>query len=160
MADALLAVLILAPLAIVYFLKSNAALGFLALCAGFVLSTSVIGDLKQLLSQANLSVASSTLAAILLVAPFVLTLLLSRKINSKGVSFVLQLITAVCAGGLLALSLGPLLSSSSQFDVTNSSFWADLTKIQAAVIGAGSLLSLLLVWFTLPKPHNKDKKHK
>jgi len=147
MADILLGVMVLGPLAITFLLKSNAALGFLVLCAGFVLSTSVIGDLKHLLSQLNLSTTSSTIGIILLIVPLILTLLLTRGSAGKGFKFWLQLAAALCAGGLLALSVGPILSSSSQFDVTTSSFWPNLQKIQSEIIGIGALVSLLLIWF-------------
>jgi hypothetical protein len=39
MSDALLATLILLPAVLAFFLKSNAALGFLALCGGFAAIT-------------------------------------------------------------------------------------------------------------------------
>ncbi len=146
MPDILLAIMVFGPLVITYFLKSNAALGFLALCVGFVLSTSVIGDLKHLLSETHLSIANDTLGAILVLVPFLLTLLLSRHGHARGPMFFFQLIAALAGGGLLALSLGPLLTSSASFNVTDSSAWNELTKIQAGVIGFGSLLSLLLVW--------------
>lgn len=154
----LLAAMIFGPLVLTFLLKSNAALGFLVLCAGFVASTSVIGDLKHLLSQLNLSTTSSTISILLLTVPLVLTLLLTRKSASKGFKFWLQLVTALCAGGLLALSVAPILSSSSQFDVTTSSFWISLQKTQAAIIGIGALFSLLLIWFTGLK-HSRRKKH-
>ncbi len=147
MAEILLGVMIFGPLALTFLLKSNAALGFLVLCTGFVLSTSVIGDLKHLLSQLNLSTTSSTIGIILLAVPLALTLLLTKGAAGKNLKFWLQLAAALCAGGLLALSVGPILSSSSQFDVTTSSSWTALQKIQSEVIGIGALTSLLLIWF-------------
>lgn len=155
MPNVVLAILILAPVAITYFLKSNAALSFLALCSGFVLSTSVVGDLKHLLSETNLSVANDTLGAILVAAPFLITLLLCRHNTGKGIMLWGQLIAALAAGGLLALSLGPLLSST-QFNVLDSSFWNQLQKIQAATIGVGAIVSLFLVWLGGTK---RFKKH-
>ncbi len=147
MSDFLLGVMILGPLVLTFLLKSNAALGFLVLCAGFVLSTSVIGDLKHLLSQLNLSTTSSTIGVVLLTVPLILTLLLTRRSAGRGIKFWLQLVAALAAGGLLALSVGPILGSSSQFDVTTSSFWPNLQKIQSEIIGIGALVSLLLIWF-------------
>lgn len=155
MAEILLAVMIFGPLALTFLLKSNAALGFLVLCTGFVLSTSVIGDLKNLLSQLNLSTTSSTIGILLLIVPLVLTLLLTRGSAGKGFKFWLQLATALCTGGLLALSVGPILGSSSQFDVTASSFWTSLQKTQSEVIGIGALISLLLIWFGGRGRHGK-----
>lgn len=157
MGDILLAVLVLGPLAITFLLKSNAALGFLVLCTGFVLSTSVIGDLKQLLSQLNLSTTSSTIGILLLIIPLLLTLILTRGSAGKGFKFWLQIAVALCAGGLLVLSVGPILSSLSQFDVTISSFWTDLQKIQSEVIGIGALISLLLIWFVDLRRYSKHK---
>lgn len=157
MVEALLGVMILGPLVLTFLLKSNAALGFLVLCVGFVLSTSVIGDLKHLLSQLNLSTTSSTIGIILLTVPLVLTLLLTRKSAGKGFKFWLQLAIALCGGGLLALSVGPILSSSSQLNVTTSGFWTNLQKIQSEIIGIGALISLLLIWFGGLKRHGKHK---
>src|SRR5205807_1758782 len=110
MANVVLAVLLFAPLALTFLLKSNAALSFLTLCVGFVLSTSVIGDLKHLLSEINLSTTNSTLALIILIAPPVLTLLLTRKSSIHKAFFWLQLLAALGVGGLLALAVGPILS--------------------------------------------------
>ena len=147
MADVVLGVMVLGPVMLTYLLKSNAALGFLTVCVSFVLSTSVIGDLKNLLSQLNLSTTSSTVSIVILILPLVLTLLLTRRSAGKGIKFGLQLVAAICHGGLLALSVGPVLGSSTQFDVTASSFWTQLIKIQSVVIGAGALSSLFLIWF-------------
>ncbi len=149
MAEATLAVFIFGPLVITYFLKSNAALSFLVLCVGFVLNTSVIGNLEHLLSQMNLSVANDTLGLILLLVPLLITLLLTRShSHRRGALFFCQLAAALAAGGLLALSAGPLLASSANFNFSGTSFWDNLTKIQAAVIGIGAAISLILIWLS------------
>lgn len=148
--------LILSPAVLTFLLKSNAALGFLALCVGFVLSTSVIGDLKQLLSEMNLSVTNSTLAITLLVLPLVLTLLITRKSNSKGLKLWLQLLVALTAGGLLALSVTPVINAD-WLDLSKSEAWKNLLKIQSGIIGAGALLSFALVWLS---SKSRGKKHK
>lgn len=132
-------------------------MGFLALCVGFVLSTSVIGDLKQLLSEMNLSVTTSTLAITLTVLPLVLTLLLTRKSNSKGLKLWLQLLVALLAGGLLALSVAPVINTD-WLDLAQSGVWKNLIKIQSGVIGAGAFLSLVLVWFASSKFRGKKRK--
>lgn len=158
MTDAVLAFMIIAPAAIVFFLKSDGALSFLALCAGFVLSTSVITDLKHLLSESNLSVTDSTLAAILLLAPLVLTLLATRRAAGKGLKLWLHIITALCAGALLALSLGPIINGSAGFEIAHSAIWKNLQKTQSAFIGVGAFFSLILIWHKSLK--KSSKKHK
>jgi len=157
MSDIALGVIVLSPVLVTFFLKSNAALGFLVLCLGFVLSTSVIGDLKQLLSETNLSVTESTLGLIMLVAPLALTLMISKGSYKRGIKRWLQVLAGLCVGGLLALSLGPILAHSTQFDITESEFWATLQDIQSVVIGLGAILSLSLVWLGALK--QKSKKH-
>lgn len=146
MPDLALAVLVLTPFAITFFLKSNAALGFLTLCLGFLVSTSSIGDLKFLLSQTHLSVSDEVLGICLILVPFLITLILTHKTAGKEVMFLLQLITSLFAGGLLALTMGPLLGSASQLDITASKMWPNLLKSQAIIIGIGALLSLLIIW--------------
>lgn len=157
MTDVALGVIILGPALITFFLKSNAALGFLTLCLSFVLSVSVIGDLKRLLSQTNLSVTESTLGLILLLAPLAITLVITHGFARRGLKFYLQILAALLAGGLLALSLGPILAHSTQFDITSSKFWDELQNIQSIIIGAGATLSMVLVWLGALK--HKSKKH-
>jgi len=148
MTNLLLLILVLAPVAITYFLKANAALGYLALCAGFVLLSLTTNDLQGLLDHTNLvKVSTNLLGLILFIAPPLLTLLITRK-NIHGQSNILiQLIPAICLGGLLALIAVPLLNSNVQSRFTGATLWMQLQKIQSWVIGAGTLSSLLLIWF-------------
>lgn len=146
MANILLATLILGPLFLTLVLKSNAAMGFLVLCTGFVLNTSVIGDLQHLLSQINLSTTSTTLAIALLIIPLLITMLLTRRASKKGLKSLIHLLIALCSGGLLALSIVPILGSSLQSDVISSGFWTNLQKVQSEIIGIGAILSLLIIW--------------
>lgn len=157
MQDAVLGALILAPLVLTFLLKSNAATGFLALCAGFVLSTSAVGGLKQLLNQMDLTVTETSLALILVAAPLILTLLLVRSPSREGAMFIMQLMAALAAGGLLALSVGPLVGSSTSIDLEASQTWNHLQNFQAAIIGAGALISFLLVWLSGFQRHRKKK---
>ena len=159
MENVVLAVLLLTPLALTFFLKSNAALAFLTLCTGFVLSTSVIGDLKHLLSQINLSTTDSTLALIILLVPPLLTLLLVRKSSPHKFFYWLQLLAALGVGGLLALAVSPVITETSNINITSSKFFDDLQKAQSGIIGIGALISLFVIWLTHLK-HPKEKKHK
>lgn len=159
MTDIVLMALIASPLLFTLLFKSDAAMNFLVLCLGFVLSTSVIGDLKHLLSQTNLSVTESTLGLVLILTPFVLTALITRKKAGKGFKFFLHLLTAVSAGGLLALSMGPVINTSTFINLFESQVWQQLENYQSAIIGVGAFTSLTLIWTkTLSKP--SKGKHK
>ncbi len=157
MTDAVLLAMIVSPLLITFLLKSDAALSFLVLCLGFVLSTSVIGDLKHLLSQTNLSVTESTLGLILILTPFLLTMLITRKSAGKGFKFALHLITAASAGCLLALSLGPVINTSTLINLFDSQVWRQLDNFQSIIIGVGAITSLMLVWTKALKKSSKKK---
>jgi hypothetical protein len=161
MADAILAAFVLGPLLLTFLLKSNAALSFLALCAGFVVISFAGSDLQNLTGQLNFSIDSSLVNLFLLILPFVLTLLITRKSFSKKGGLVLHGLIALCAGALLALIGIPLLSESVRANFANSDFWTNLQKIQASVVGAGVFLSLVVLWAkNLKKSSVKDKKHK
>ena len=157
MADIILAALIFLPALITYFLKSNAALSFLALCGAFTLITLGSAELKDLTGQLNIQVDASTLNLIVLVVPLLATLLLTRKAFSGQLKTVMHLATALCAGGLLALVSVPLLNASARTNFADSWGWANLQKIQVPLIAAGFLLSLILVWFNKAR---HGKKHK
>jgi hypothetical protein len=161
MADAILAAFVLGPLLLTFLLKSNAALSFLALCAGFVVISFAGSDLQNLTGQLNFSIDSSIVNLVLLILPFVLTLLITRKSFSKKGGLVLHGLIALCAGALLALIGIPLLSESVRANFANSDLWTNLQKIQASIVGAGVFLSLVVLWAkSLKKPSVKDRKHK
>jgi hypothetical protein len=157
MTDAVVAVIVLVPLAITFLLKSNAALAYLSLCASFVLITFASADIKDLTKSLSFQLNASTLNLIILILPVTLTLLLTRKTFSGSIKLVLHSVAALCAGALLALVSIPLLSLSTRQNFADSWGWINLQKIQTPVIAAGVILSLLLIW-SAKHPH--AKKHK
>jgi len=158
MPDVILAILVLAPLAVTFLLKSNAALAFLALCASFVIISFSNIDIRDLTKNLSFQLDSSTFNLIILIAPFVLTLLARRKAFHGQVKTLMQYAAALCGGALLALVAIPLLNESTRLNFANNAAWNDLQKIQTPVVIAGTVISLLLVWFG--KSHTPAKKHK
>jgi hypothetical protein len=129
MADAILAGFVLGPLLLTFLFKSNAALSFLALCAGFTVISFAGSDLQSLTGQVNFSINSGTLNLILLILPLTLTLLITRKSFSKKGGFILHGLIALGAGALLALIGIPLLSESGSFLKFGSSVGKKSQKI-------------------------------
>ena len=158
MPDVILAILVFAPLATVFLLKCNAALGFLSLCASFVVISFTNIDIKDLTKNLSFQLTSSTFSLIILIVPFVLTLLLNRKAFSGQLKAVFHYATAVCSGALLALVAIPLLGESARLNFANSWAWNDLQKIQTATVIVGAALSLVIIWFS--KTNLPAKKHK
>jgi len=162
MAEVLLAVLVFLPVVLTYLLKSDAALGFLALCGGFTAITLSGSDIEHLFGKTKItSLTSNDVDLILLLAPLLLTLLLTFRAAASGRMRLAQLLPALCAGALLAIVAGPMLNSLVNTDVTTLKTWKNLQNAESWIVGAGLLLSLLLIWsggFMHAKSHSR--KHK
>jgi hypothetical protein len=164
MAEALLATLLLLPAVVSYFLKSNAAVSFLALCGGFAVSTISGSDIQHLFGKTQInSLTSDDISLLLLALPLILTLLLTfRSISSTGLRLA-HAVPAICAGGLLAAVSAPTFSNALNINLSHSPVWKNLQSAQSYIVGAGLVVSLLLVWasgFGYARNHKHGKKHK
>lgn len=162
MAEALLITLILFPAVLSYLLKSNAALGFLALCGGFAVITLSGSDIQHLIGQTKItSLTSNDVDLILMALPLLLTLLFSIKSIASNRMRLVHVIPALSAGGLLAAVAAPMFSDALNVSFTDSQFWNNVKNVQSFTVGLGLLSSLLIVWssgFKHAKSHRK--KHK
>jgi len=160
MADALLATLVFLPVVLAYLLKSNAAAAFLSLCGGFAAITLSGSDIEHLVGKTKItSLTSNDVDIILLIAPLLLTLLFTyRSVSAKRQRF-MQLIPALCAGGLLAVVAAPMFGDALNVNVSSAPAWRDLQDAQSYIVGAGLLSGLLLIWFGGFKSGHA-KKHK
>jgi divalent metal cation (Fe/Co/Zn/Cd) transporter len=159
MTEAILAAFVLGPAIIAFLLKSNAALSFLALCAGFVVISFAGSDIKSLTGELNFSISSGILNLSLLIMPLLFTLLFTKGKAKNGFGRALHLTIALFAGVLLALAGVPLLNESLRSGFSDSDIWAQLQKAQAIVVGVGVFLSLVVMWAKNLK-RSKDKKKK
>jgi len=159
MTEVFLAILILLPVVLTFLLKSNAAAAFLALCGGFTLFTLSGSDIEQLVGKTRItSLTSNNVDLALLAVPLLVTLFLTYKsVSSKNRRW-LQLVPALCAGGLLAIVAGPMLNSALSTDFTKAQLWKDLQDAQTYIVAAGLITSLLLLWSGGHSKHSK--KHK
>lgn len=162
MADILLVILILVPAVLTFFLKSNAAMAFLALCGGFAAITLSGSDIQHLIGQTKItSLTSNNLDLALLVGPLLLTLLFTYKSVVSKNSRIFSVVPALCAGGLLAIVAAPMFSDALQTSITDSSFWNNLKNVQTYIVTGGLLTSLLLIWTGgLGRAKSHSKKHK
>lgn len=153
-------VIIFVPVALAYFLRSNGALAFLALCGGFTAMTLSGSDIQQIVDKTRItSLSSSNVDLGLLIIPLLLTLLLTPKsAPTKSLWKALHIACAVLAGGLLAIVAAPMFGNILNIDYSSSTIWKDLVRAQSYIIGIGLLLSLLLIWLNSPK--GASKKHK
>ncbi len=150
------------PVAVIFLLKSNAAIVFLALCAGSLLAQFVTTDATNIFNSflpRYGSISYSTIQLSLLFAPALFTAMFTRK-SMSGPRAILNLGSAVAVGGVGALLAVPFLAGGVQHNITTTDVWFTLQQYQAAIVGAGVLVSLFSLWFMHPKHSDKRKKHK
>jgi hypothetical protein len=161
MTDVFLVALILLPMVLAYFLKSNASTAFLALCGGFTVLTLSGSDIEQLVGKTRItSLTSNNIDLALLAVPLLVTLLLTyRSVTSKNKRY-FQTAPALCSGALLAIVAGPMLSDSLAINFSDSPLWKDLQNAQTYIVAIGLLSSLILTWSGHVGHSHHSKKHK
>ena len=157
-----LLVLIIVPVALVLVLRANATLVFLSLCLGAVMTQFLSKDIKWFADaflpwQAGMS--ANALHIFLLLAPALLTAILMLQ-SVKGARAWLNILPALAVGGLTPLLVVPLLYSGSTHAITALPLWQALSRVQDLVVGAGSLISLLFLWFQRSRKSKDDDKKK
>ena len=161
--ELILGAIVLAPVAALILLRANAALVFLSLCAGSVLSTYAAQDVTALVQMFSAHApgavtASENVKLVLLILPAALTTILMIKTVKKK-SLIFNALPAVGVGFLAALLVVPLLPIGVRFNITGSSFWEQGQQIQGYVIGLTASVSLLTIWMQRPKHggHHEEK---
>lgn len=153
----ILGLLIGLPVILIFLLRSNASVVFLALCAGVVLTKYIGSDASLVLSMALPKaglVGQQVLNASLVLLPPLATLISLRK-KASGMKLILNIIPALAVGGLVALSITPYISPITRDKVMATNTWHVLELTQGMVVGLGILSSLILL-----KPSRKKEAHK
>lgn len=159
MVEAILALLIFGPALLVWTLRASGAMAFLSLCTGYAIFNFSSNDINRLFGQLHTSVNSSLISIAIVLLPPVLTLVLTHHGVQKS-KRPLQVLPALACGGLLALTIVPLLTDSVSGDFYSSQFWTYIVQYQSGIVGIGALISLLLIWvdsFSKSKDKKKSK---
>lgn len=146
MAEVALVAIILAPAVLAFLLRSNVALSFLALCAGFTVTTYASQTIQDWLNPIAWHLDINFINLAFMAVPLLLTLLLTRRSLSKGFQLIFHIILALGAGAILAIMVGAALSNLGLVNYTNSELLNELSKVQNHLIITTALTSLLLVW--------------
>lgn len=159
MTDAVIAVLVLLPLALTYFLKANAALAYLAVCGGYVIQNFSGSDILNVLGKAKLSgVSSADVTLVLLIVPMLLTLFSSVRSWRGQTGMLLQLLAALAVGVLLAIIAVPFLGSVVDVSLSSSKIWPQIQHIRGTFMIVATLYVMILVWM-MKTTHPDKKKH-
>lgn len=159
MTDVALVILVLTPAILALLLRSNSAVGFLALCGGYVGYLNLSKSIQDIIHHLGFWSNIYNLGLILLIGPLLITLILVRDPHPRRLKLLINVLVALCAGGLLATAALPLLILTGNLTNQDSSLLNDFTKAQDYFVAIGLLVSLLLVWLSGFGRH-KDKKHK
>jgi len=153
-----IALLVGAPVVLIFLLRANAAMVFLALCAGSVLTQFISSDATNILRSfipASGTVNFSIIQLSLLYAPAFFTVLFMRK-GVAGAKTLINLIPAAATGAVGALLAVPFLPGGVSHNITSSSVWSSLEQYQSVIVAVAVLISLFSLWFSKPK-HSKGK---
>lgn len=144
----ILGILAAIPVVLTLMLRSNGAMVFLALCEGSIvdkaLGNDAITTLKAFFPRAG-SISESTLHIVLLLLPALLTVLFLRK-QMAGARMILNIAPAILTGATVVLFILPLLPGGIRADIMNTTAWTNISKFEGVIVGAGALISLLLIW--------------
>lgn len=147
------------PVALIFLFRVNAAVAFLALCAGNLLALYFGNDAVKLL-QAFTSKTDPTLYAgvkiVLLVLPMFITIILLQK-GIRGAKHLLNLVPTVLTGVVTGLLAVPLLTDGTKNNIYGTQVWTIASKMQGTVVAVAVLVSMFMLW-TTQKPR-RDKRH-
>lgn len=144
---------------ILLILRTHTAIGFLALCAGFVL-LGVSGDNVGLMAASltsGMGSAAMTARIVLLFVPLVVCSVLLRGYLKKSL-LPLALVPAVCTALLGVIMLMPLLPDGTEQSIVSTQTWLLLEQYHEMVVGIGLVASTVLIAMTIKRPHDKHKK--
>lgn len=149
------------PVVLVSLFRAKAALVFMALCAGSVLSTFVSDSALDMVQTFVKSYSSTTGAIILigmLVLPALLTILFLRGTVS-GAKWLLNLFPAVLTGLMTLYLVVPLLPPGTGNAITGTTIWDQLVQYQAIVVSIAVGMSVVQLWAGSRSARRKKSKH-
>lgn len=130
-------------------LRVNAAMVFLSLCAGAVLVQYVspqANDFMKFITPHANDISNSTVALGLLLAPAIVTSVVTLLSISGRIRVMTNILPAVASSMLAVLLAFPLLPKHIAATFEKQQAWHILTKAEALVVGAGAIISLFFLW--------------
>jgi hypothetical protein len=147
--DLILIVALAIPALVFVVLRMNAAMVFLSVCLGAVLVDHVAneaGDMLGLFTPKVPSLSRTTIELILLLAPAIVTSIVTAFSVHGRVKVVLNVVPAAAASMLALLLAVPTLSPGLMYALMTQPTWRILSNAEALVVGAGALVSLFFLW--------------
>ena len=158
----LIAGVVVVPTLLIVLSRTKAAMVFMALCVGAVLSN-YVGDVALDMAQLFIKGYTETTGAVvqigLLVLPVLLTILFLGRTLSPS-KLLLNIFPALLTGIAILFLVVPLLPPGTAGAVYGSDVWNELSQYQAALLSAAAIISLFQLWASGHGQKIKDKRHK
>lgn len=155
MADFVIVLLIALPATLVYFLKSNGAVVFLALCAGYVAAALAGNELADSLSASDFKLRNTDLDLLFMFLPLAFSIFLTSGAVAGKSRVVMHAIAAGLAGALFVVAGAFFLNISLHLSLEDTKIWPQLRHAQSYIAGGGALYALILLWFFSKHPLKK-----
>jgi hypothetical protein len=158
-----LIVALLIPVAVLTLLRINAAMVFLSLCLGYVLVQFVANDADSLISFVapnSASVSASTLRLAMLFTPAVVTALIMLFSVKGKMRTICNFFPAVGTSILALLLAVPLCTPGLRYTIEFHTYWKEISKAQAMLVGMSAFVSLLFLWATRKSSHGAERGHR
>ncbi len=160
----ILAIVVLLPIVLLMVLRVNAALVFLSLCLGSVLTTFLGPDVNDLLglisahAPKTVTTSQTTAQLTLLMIPVVITTLFMVKSVPIGLKLIFNLLPAIGVGLLAGLLIVPLLSPGVSHQIIATGLWQQAQQARDLIVGSSALVCLFALLSLRPR-HGHDEKH-
>jgi hypothetical protein len=140
-------------------LRTNAAIVFLALCGGYVLTTMAGKDFSLITSSfsAGRSVPVNAVLIAALVAPALVVMIFLRG-SVSAAKLPLMIVPAVATGFTALLLVKEQLSTGMQHTIAKTDTWSLVTQYESLIILVGVVASVLVIVLTVRKHHHDDGK--
>lgn len=158
MADIFLGALILVPAILTFFLRSNGAIVFLAVCGGYVASMLAANDASDLLASSSFKLRNTDLSLLFMFLPMAFAIFLTSRAISGQSKVIAHAVAAGLAGALFILAGTVFLNISLHLNLGSTTLWRFLSSGQSAIAAGGTLYALILIMFFSKASHSK--KHK
>ncbi|HVO86346.1 MAG TPA: hypothetical protein VMT23_01260 [Candidatus Binatia bacterium] len=157
MADFLIVLLVAVPALFTYFLRSNGAVVFLSVCAGYTAASLAGNEVASSLSGTNFSVRNTDIDLLFMFLPMAFSIFFTTGAIGGKSKIIMHCLAAGLAGALFVTAAAPFLNISLHLGLEGTHIWPALRSAKSWLAAGGALYSLVLVWFFSGK---SSKKHK
>lgn len=161
--DLVLIIALAVPALAIVVLRVNGAMVFLSLCLGAVLVSHVApsaDELLHIISRKAGDISTSVVSLVLLLAPAVVTCIVTLLSIHGRLRNLFNILPAVAASMLAGLLAVPALPKHLSGSLQATQAWHIISRSEALIVGVGALISLFFLWSQRRNFKQHDKRHR